>query len=264
MPHRTLVVFVLSAVILVASGALARQPVLIVTANDYPPYTHSVRQSEPNGVYPAILRAIIERLDGYAVTMISVPWSRALRMVEVGWALAVFPPYRSAGPTRPYIDRYSRPLWSERVVLMCTRSADTAGRTAWPGDFQGFLIGSNAGYRTPGEAFFNAVSAGRLQLEEARDASGNLRKLLAGRIDCYVNSVLSIQAGLAEIGAGPTQRAQLKQVLTIGESSVHLGYTAVDAAFPYKDDFADRVDTILTNLHASGEIFRIVAATLGK
>ncbi|MBB4287124.1 substrate-binding periplasmic protein [Roseospira goensis] len=246
-----------TAALFLASPALAQETVPLVADDAYPPFSH-VTDGTLAGVYPAILAAVFDRLEGYTVKTRAVPWSRALRTVETGEALGVYPPYASSGADRPYIDRYSEPIWVERVVLVCDRAQDTAGRTAWPDDFHGFRIGNNSGFRTPGDAFFAAVEAGDITLDEAPDAITNLRKLLAGRIDCYVNAALSIESGLVAMEASADERARIVEVLTVSENTAHIGYAADADAFPFKDDFADKVDTLLTEMKASGEIQAIV------
>jgi polar amino acid transport system substrate-binding protein len=118
-------------------------------------------------------------------------------------------------------------------------------------------------FGSAGPAFFAAVEAGNIILDESPNTIVSLKKLLAGRIDCHVNAALVIEATLAKLGASPEDRARVVEVLTIQEHTVNIGYTANAAAFPFKDDFADRVDAILTEMWETGEIQAIVYAYIG-
>ena len=244
------------------TSAAAQDSVLIVADDAYPPFVSANEAGELHGVYVPVLEAVFDRLDGYAVETDAVPWNRGLRMVEDGEALAIYPPYETSGGGRPYIDRYSAPILTERVVLVCDQSVDTAGRTAWPDDFHGLTIANNSGYRSPGDAFFEAVERGDITLQETPSTVGNVRKLLTGRVDCYVNAALSIQAALNEAASSPADRERVVEVLTLSENTGHLGYARDAEAFPFKDAFADAVDAVLEEMAANGEIDALIAGYL--
>ncbi len=244
------------------SAATAQDSVPIIADEAYPPFVFVDESGALTGVYVTVLDAVFARLEGYEVQAEGVPWNRALSMVEAGEVLAFYPPYESSGGSRDYIDRYSVPILSERVVLVCNDTVDTAGRTVWPDDFHGLTVGNNSGYGSPGEAFFAAVERGDITLEETPSTVGNVRKLLAGRVDCYVNAALSIQAALAEAAASPADRDRVVEVLTLSENTGHLGYARDADAFPFKDDFADAVDAVLTEMTESGEIEALIAQYL--
>ena len=247
-----------------ASAAMAQDNVLIVADDAYPPFVSAGEGGDLTGVYVTILDAVFARLDGYDVETDAVPWSRGLKMVEDGEALAIYPPYETSGAGRPYMDRYSVPILTERVVVVCNESVDTAGRSVWPDDFHGLTVGNNSGYRSPGEAFFEAVERGDITLDETPSTVGNVRKLLAGRVDCYVNAALSIQAALNEAASSPADRERVVEVLTISENTGHLGYARDAEAFPYKDAFADAVDAVLLEMAETGEIDDLIAQYLAN
>jgi polar amino acid transport system substrate-binding protein len=249
---------VAAAAALASASAAAQTVAPIVTENAYPPFVYVDESGALTGIYPAILAAAFARLEGYEVQVEPMPWWRALNQVERGAAFAVFPPYESSGAKRPFIDRYSEPIWMERLVLVCGAHVDVAERAAWPDDFHGLTVGANAGYIMGGDAFVAAVDAGAIALEEAPDAASNLRKLIAGRIDCYVNAAMAIEAGLAEIGATEADRAALAQVMILDENAANVGYSAA-GAYPFKADFADALDAVLIEMRQSGEMARIAA-----
>ncbi len=249
---------IVAAAALASASAAAQTTVPIVTEDAYPPFVYVDDSGALTGIYPAILEAAFARLEGYEVEVHAMPWARALKQVERGDAFAVFPPYASSGAKRPFLDRYSAPIWMERLVLVCGAHVDAAGRSVWPDDFHGLTVGANAGYIMGGDAFVAAVDAGAITLEEAPDAASNLRKLIAGRIDCYVNAAMAIEAGLAEIGATSGDRAALAHVMILDENAANVGYSAA-GDYPYKADFADALDAVLNEMRESGELERIVA-----
>ena len=63
----------------------------------------------------------------------------------------------------------------------------------------GLTIGNNSGFSASGDEFKAAVKAGKIKLNETKGTPKNLLKLIAGRVDCYMNDALSIQWGLKKL-----------------------------------------------------------------
>jgi len=85
--------------------------------------------------------------------------------------------------------------------------------------------------------------------------------LLLNRIDCYVNSKLTIQWTLKQLKAdqGLKPIAQsLKFGAVISEQWGYLGYSAEVKRFAYRDDFRLQVDQILRQMKKEGAIREIV------
>ena len=63
----------------------------------------------------------------------------------------------------------------------------------------GLTIGNNSGFSAGGDEFKAAVKAGKIKLSETKGTPKNLLKLIAGRVDCYMNDALSIQWELKKL-----------------------------------------------------------------
>ena len=233
----------------------------------YPPYSY-VEQGVAVGIYAEILKRAFARMPRYRVTIAPVPWRRGLAFIESGQAFAIFPPYYHP-TTRPYMRPYSEPILDEKVVVFCRADVLARPRLRWPEDYLGLVIGSNAGFMLGGEAFRAAVSAGKIRYEEVGGNEQNIRKLIAGRLDCYVNDRLAVlweygrlrrKGGL--LGDRPDA---LQEGAVISREQGFLGFTDKDSGrFPYKADFIAEFNAIIVKMRTSGEINNIVSQFLGR
>ncbi len=230
----------------------AQTAVTVYGDDNYPPYSFRDRGNIARGTYVRILRAAFEKMPSYDVKIDLVPWRRALAYIEEGTGFAVFPPYYFP-ERRPYIDPYSQPLLTETVQVICRHTVLDVPREAYPQDYFGLRFGNNSGFETPGPAFFQAVEDGQITLSEAASTLLNIRKLTAGRIDCYVNDRLAIEVGLREEGL-TVEEAGLTWGTVVNENDGFLGYAAKADAFPFKADFVQQFDSVIMAMRASGEL----------
>ncbi len=213
-----------------------------------------------DGIYVRILQEAFEHLPAYQLDIVSVPFRRGMDLLESGKIMGFFPPYERAD--RDWIERYSIPILRETVVVICSKDyAQSNELHLFPEDFRGARFANNAGYRLAGPAFFDMVEAGRITLEEANTTASNLRFLMAGRVDCYVNERMAILAGMRELGVDKATARLFNEVAIIGQE---FGYVAFgpdpDGNWPYRDQFADALDQVLREMRDSGEIDRLVVS----
>ncbi|UMR29559.1 transporter substrate-binding domain-containing protein [Massilia sp. MB5] len=247
-------------------AAAADQVEVVVYADDaYPPYSYSLN-GEARGVYPGILRKAFARMPAYKVQVLPVPWKRGLKMVEMGEAFALTPPYYRPDE-RPYMD-YSAPIFNENVTLFCNDSVAPKGLPSrWPDDYLGLHIGRNTGYLIGGKEFDQALKQGKITLNEARGTEENLRKLLVGRLDCYMNDRHAIQNALARIR---TEKAYQKtgnvvEATVISQEFGYLGFTRVDPVrYPFKSEFVRQFNVVLNEMKRSGELEQIAESELRR
>lgn len=244
-------------------SGLAKQPVTIGFDDDYPPFAYLDSAGQPAGVYTEILKTAFAKLEGYDVTVTAFPWKRLMKMVETGAILGAYPPYYWP-EKRPWMAPYSEPILTERVVLYCNSTRvdkETLSRNPeWPSSFHGLVIGNDTGFQTPGQAFFDAVDEGKISVHEG-STKQNVKLLLLGRIDCYINGELSIQHMIkkfVDYGDFVDESGKIYKALTIRENQGYVGYAQDAEAFPFKGDFVEQVDVILREMKASGEIERIL------
>ena len=105
----------------------------------------------------------------------------------------------------------------------------------------------------------NTVKAGKIKLSETKGTPKNLLKLIAGRVDCYMNDVLSIQWELKKLQKeGKYNGQSLVEGATISSDQGFLGIASKAGKFPFKDDFKSQYHKILSEMKISGEVDQII------
>ena len=242
--------------------AHAQQRVVLAAEDDYPPYSYVDADGNAAGLYADILHAAAAQMDEFEIELVPLPWNRALEAVRRGEILGFYPPYIWT-EERPGVDRYSTPLLTETVVVICHHDRVTPESFGpypprWPEDFHGLTVGNTDGYLSPGRAFFRAVDRGDIFLAIASTTEANLRKLLVGHVDCYVNARPAIAYGWEILGVEDPAAVGIFEAAVVDRYTGHVGYTANDAAFPHKDAFADRLDEVIEGMRHSGQIASVI------
>ncbi|MEQ9346203.1 MAG: ABC transporter substrate-binding protein [Thalassospira sp.] len=214
--------------------------------------------AKPDGIYVRILQEAFARLPEYQLEIASVPFRRGMELLKDGQVIGFFPPYKRKD--RDWIERYSIPILRETVVAICSKDyAHSHDLHHFPDDFKDARFANNAGYRLAGNDFFAMVEAGDIILEEANTTASNLRFLMAGRVDCYVNERMAILAGMRELEVDQDVSRLFNEVAIIGQE---FGYVAFgpdpENQWPYRDQAADALDAVLRQMRNSGEIDRLV------
>ncbi|MAL40913.1 MULTISPECIES: transporter substrate-binding domain-containing protein [unclassified Thalassospira] len=210
------------------------------------------------GIYVRILKKAFARMPQYHLDIVSVPFRRGMELLKDGKIMGFFPPY--ARKDRDWIDRYSIPILRETVVVLCSNDyAHSHDLKVFPRDFKDARFANNAGYRLAGEAFFDMVDAGDITLEEANTTASNLRFLMAGRVDCYVNERMAILAGMRELAIDKNMARLFNETAIIGQEFGFVAYGPdPDNQWPWRDQFADDLDKALADMRNQGEIDRLV------
>ncbi|ENY73687.1 substrate-binding periplasmic protein [Aeromonas diversa] len=254
-------------VLLAITCVEAKTRVEIFTDSSYAPYSWQEGQ-EARGIYPDIVREVAKGMPDFELVLKPVPWRRALSMVEQGTAFALLPPYYNQDD-RPWIWPYSQPLLDEEVVVVCNdKLAINTDEARFPQDYHGLRFGMNAGFSIGGKAFWDAVAAGKIELEPAKSNRENLLKILRGRVDCTINDKLSLLAEmLTMIKEGHIaleDMSRFRQGPVVTREQGFLGYAANDKGFPFKDQFVKQFDRALHQLRQQNGIARIVEHHVGK
>ena len=249
----------------VQGTALAQTPISVTVLCDasYPPYSYA-ENGEAKGLYNDILRAAFARMPGYRVSIRPVPWPRGLAALEKGTAFALFPPYYRP-VERPWMD-YSRPILEESVVAFVrSELAQQRAIEDFPAAYAGLRIGLNRGFNIiAAPDYKRMLAAGQVQQSYASDNRTNLLQLKRQRIDVYINDRLSILWELQQMRdqhlLGNTGLDWLVEGPRLSSEHGHLGYTRLNPqAYPYKQDFMQRLDQVLLDLEADGSIARLAA-----
>ncbi len=241
---------------LASNYAAAQTDVEIIGDSTYPPYSFK-ESGRLTGIYTVILDRIFEKMPDYNVVLKGLPWKRGLKMVKEGEILALYPPYFRP-KERPFMD-YDLPILDEELVVFCSKEVLSKPRPKWPEDYYGLKIGNNSGFSAGGEQFWTAVKAGDIRVQEVKGTPANLLKLIAGRIDCYMNDGLSIQWELKKLAKeGRYDGSSVIKGTTISAEQGYLGFAVNAENFPYKQDFKEKYLSILKKMKASGEIQTII------
>jgi len=234
--------------------------ITIIGDRDYAPYSYE-ENGIAKGLYVDILQQVFKKLGNYKVTFKMLPWKRALAMVEVGEQPAFFPPYYRP-EKRPYISKYSEPIYVEKVLPICIKGVLKKKNPQWPSDYKGLTIGTNRGFLAPGKAFFKMAAKGELKLVETQNSYAALRMLMLNRLDCYVNSKLTIDWNLNKLKQLKIYQYATSNLIfsaVISQENAYIGYTKYgDKEFVHLNDFSHRVDVILKEMQREGLIDKIL------
>lgn len=234
-----------------AALAVDRTPILLLGDDGNPPFSYAGADGSAQGVYADLLRRLQGELPAYRIELRPVPWKRALYEVEKGHADGMFPPYRKP-ELRPWM-RYSEPLFGETVVVICQKAVAEKLRDAtWPKGYSGLRIGNNAGFLLGGKDMLDMATAGQLTLEEAKSTENNLRKLAAGRIDCYPNERFAIAFETQRIKVNPQSFTETAVVST---EYGFVGFGGAKATgTPQRERFIGDLNQAIRKLRAEGKL----------
>ncbi|WP_320174905.1 transporter substrate-binding domain-containing protein [Maridesulfovibrio sp.] len=228
----------------------AAQKVTVYGEESYIPYAF-LDNGTPNGIYVKILNQVFSKMTDYDVTIELVPWKRALNLVETGKGFACFASYYRP-KERPWVSPWSEPIISEGYAAYCGKEVVSKPRQNWPADFKGLELGCISGYSIPNKK--------ELNFQDADNNETNLKKLISGRIDCFIQDDASIRYSMKQMNIPSGKIVKAMQV------SSENGYLAFSKAFnaSYKDDFVKKFNQVLSEMKKSGEVDKIVADFLGN
>jgi len=236
------------------AGSAQAADILLVQDEAYPPYM-STEAGEPTGIWADVVMEAGKRMGGMTFKLEAVPWSRAVGLVEQGRAHGLVGTYHKP-EARPWIATYSEPAMTEQVSVYCHPGVAMADWT-YPDDYRGLTFGNNTGFRTPGAKFFEMVEAGDIKLQEAPSTEQNLKKVSAGRVDCYVQERLSAEIAINSGGIDNVER-----VTDASAEQSFIGYTETWTG-PEAEAFIAAMDKAIKEMKADGTIDTIVEKYVG-
>lgn len=243
-----------------ANTPQAQTELTIIGDRNYAPYSYETN-GVPTGLYVDILRAVFDRLDDYQLTFSMDPWKRGLSMIKEGTHLAIFPPYYWP-EKRPFISVYSEPIYKEQVVSICHKERIKFTNKEWPLDYQGLKVGTNRGFLSPGAEFFELVTQGKITLVETQNSKTALRLLSLKRIDCYVNSKLTINWTLNALMKSAMYKDLLDNLVytsLISENNAYIGYSKRYLERHPKDkELIKRINQTIRKMRDTGALAKIL------
>ncbi|MFY0619602.1 substrate-binding periplasmic protein [Shimia sp.] len=238
-----------------AVTSVSAAQIKLVQDEAYAPYM-GVENGQATGIWAEFIAEALTRVDGdYDVVVEALPWSRAVNLVETGQAHGLVGTYFRPD-SRPWLGTYSTSPVIEKVSVYC-REGVAQSDWAYPDDFAGLTFGNNAGFGSPGKAFFEMVDAGSITLQEAQTTEQNLKKLEKGRIDCYVQEQLAAEMVINEKGI-----AGVVRVLDTSAEAAHIGFRA-DWQDEESQEFIADFNAALQSMMDDGTVAEIVSRTVG-
>jgi polar amino acid transport system substrate-binding protein len=244
--------------LLAASSAAANpQPLVLAGDDSHPPYSWQ-ENGQPKGLYVELLQLALQQLPGQTVRWEMEPWRRALRRAELGQAHALFPPHRF-GAERPFLGRYVPLIGDEQPVVVCQlERLQARTRTRWPEDFGDLRFGLSAGVLMGGDAFWAAVNRGDIRAEAVGSIQLNLRKLMARRSDCHINTRYSINWALNQ-GPVTPGAPTLVVAVRLPPSGGHLAFVRSPAApLQAEPELERQLSEALDALRRDGTVNRLL------
>ncbi|MBE1291194.1 MAG: transporter substrate-binding domain-containing protein [Rhodobacteraceae bacterium] len=247
--------FIYATALACATTSVSAEQIKLVQDEAYAPYM-GLENGQASGIWAEFIAEALTRVGGdYDVKVEAVPWSRAVNLVETGQAHGLVGTYYRP-ESRPWIGTYSTSPVTEKVSVYC-REGVAQSDWAYPADFTGLTFGNNAGFGTPGQAFFDMVDAGAITLQEAQTTEQNLKKLEKGRIDCYVQEQLAAEMVINEKGI-----AGIVRVLDASAETAHIGFRA-DWQGEEAQQFIADFNAALQSMMDDGTVAEIVSRTVG-
>ena len=155
-------------------------------------------------VIQAMAKAANRKLD-----IAMLPWARAQKMAMDGSDIGIFPLERTAAREQSY--RWVVQLLKNPVVAVAKAGSPLASIDECKGEVVGFKTNS------PGAAI--ATERGFGQTDPVTEEVQNARKLLAGRIGCWIAGKLLAEQALRDAGA---DFSAVKQVAILTEGNMYL------------------------------------------
>ncbi len=249
-----------------ASTDLSKINISIIGDRNYAPYSYE-EDNIAKGLYVKILTRAFDQLNDYQVTITMEPWKRGLSMIKKGANLAIFPPYYWP-EKRAFISIYSEPIYKEQVVSICHKSRVTSNKMQWPNDYKGLKVGTNRGFLAPGVEFFELVKVGKIDLIETQNSERAIRLLSLKRIDCYVNSKLTINWTINNLIKSTAYKGLVDDLLytsVISENNAYIGYSKrYLEQHPSQAGFIEDVNQVIRKMREEGVLANILKDFLAK
>ncbi len=244
---KKVMIFLLVIGISYAQPVSAQPPLQLVTMN-FKPFIWC-EENIVKGLSADIVAEVF-RQSGLPYSIRCFPWERALAMVKNGEADGIILGYKTP-------DREKFGIFLDHPIQFSMYSVFVRKKYEFPfgkiEDLYGKIIGIDRGH-TISPGFDKAVSSGNITAEEATKTEYNLRKLLAGHIDAYVNNhhvvvCIANQLKLSE------HIVALKHPL-VKPTPSYLWFSKT-ADIPGKDELIRRLNQVLNKMWKDGTIKRI-------
>ena len=165
---------------LLALSDIKSQPIIHLVCEESPPFNYQ-NQGRMVGIATDIIREAFQRI-GYQIQVSQYPWARALYMAQNGEADAIFCLYKTAEREQHF--DFSEVIAHDTQALFVLKDSPIV----YDGDLASvsrYLIGGINGY-SYGSGFDTAIKEGKIKFDPINNLNSNIQKLLAGRLDMFI------------------------------------------------------------------------------
>ncbi|WP_291327560.1 ABC transporter substrate-binding protein [Desulfovibrio sp. UCD-KL4C] len=227
---------------------------LVITTLDNPPQAY-LEKGTPSGVLVDIVSEIVKK-SGCTCTIKVVPWKRALKMVKIGTADAIF----NAGYTaerNKYLFYPSCALITEKVIALRRKGSGVFLKTDFS-NAKDYRVGVGRGFYY-GKKVQNAIDSNMfMRVEEVPNINLNMEKLKLSRIDMFFADYLPAMNFLTSIDS----KANIELVvdpttgkpIIYGRSDTYLAFSRTHTL----DGLVKKINEELVNLKKSGSYDEII------
>ncbi len=182
-----------------------------------------------------------------------LPFKRLWSYLQTGELDGTLQIYYNADRENEIIYSKTPMHWSAHYILV--RKADLPKyKSGNLEDLYGKTVGKNAGFFVTKE-FEEAVKAGKITVDEQASSELNLKKLAAGRIDCYVSNLHSAMWAVKQLGL-QDQIVPLPQPFA-EKKGTFFAISKKSKNIADKEGFMAKVNDELAKMHADGTIDRL-------
>jgi polar amino acid transport system substrate-binding protein len=251
-------------ILLLTSNAYATPiKVTIYTDDSLRPYSFT-ENGEVKGIYINIIKAVFDRMQGYDVKIVAVPWMRGKKMIESGKGFGLATAYFH-GHDWPYLYPYSLPFATDVLNVYCGKDILKNERAVWPDDYENLRVGRPSGYSGfGGPKFDEMVKEKKISLEESKGAVTQILKVGAGRVDCILMDQTTFHVEYQKAIHDGRFLSNWKEPISgaeISRNDVYIGYSkkAIQSGkYPFHMDFRQQFDSELYKMIRSGERDKIL------
>lgn len=199
----------------------------------YAPFIYKTKDESPAGAYIDSILPAIKKMTNFHFEFKPMTWKRLEETTKSDSAMIGIGFYNRP-QMRPWITKYSKPIFFEEVGLFCRSSVITNHPIKkYPQDLKGLKVGMVRGYATGGDEFQKEAVEKKFELKEYTRNLDLMKDLLIKNIDCTINAkvvfetdkAISLQR-LASMGS-PTELNnriddKIDMTYLISSESVHL------------------------------------------
>ena len=149
---------------------------------DFPPYVYK-ENNKIQGFNTEILNEIFKRMN-IKITYKIYPWARAVKMIKMGRADAIFPFFKNK--ERELFTDYPHSFISEPITMYILKDSNIT----YNGDLKelsSYKFGRVRGFSS-GEYFDNAVKENIIHVEDSNNGTLNLKKFLSKKFDILLDN----------------------------------------------------------------------------